>query len=450
MPCKHGRFWSLATRMSRLHHFPNKVATGLRQMLGGEAASGVLLILVAIIAIIAANSPWAYGYHELFHGKLAWTPIAKLYSLHLWINDALMAIFFFVVGLEIKREMLDGQLSSPAKRRLPVLAAAAGMIAPAVIYLGVAGTDLPLQRGWAIPAATDIAFAMGVIGLLGRRVPPSLRLFLLTVAIVDDLGAVAIIALFYTASIKIGWLVAALAILAVMVGIGRRNFTIYWLTIGLSIVLWYCVLNSGIHATIAGVAAAFTIPLKLGDSGDSMLLRMEHALVPWNEYLIVPLFGFANAGVALAGIGLSGLLDPLPLGIAAGLFFGKQIGIFTAIVVAEKIGFAQRPDGAGWMQVWGVSVLCGIGFTMSLFIGALAFPNYQHLVEEAKLGVLLGSLALSVAGLCDSAFLLGTLQNLARGTVEPPSTRFVVHKERFISGKAGRPHKSCERRGEPR
>ena len=398
MACKRRCFWSLAATMSGSDHFPNRVAAAVRQMLGGDAASGVLLIIVAFIAIVLANSPLAHQYHEVFHAKLAWTPAAKLDTLHLWINDALMAIFFFVVGLEIKRELLDGQLSSPAKRRLPVLAAAAGMIAPAIIYLGVAGTDLPLQRGWAIPAATDIAFAMGVIGLLGKRVPPSLRLFLLTVAIVDDLGAVAIIALFYTASIKLAWLVAALAVLAVMVGIGRRTSTLYWLTIGLSLVLWYCVLNSGVHATIAGVAAAFTIPLKLDDHGDSMLLRLEHALVPWNEYLIVPLFGLANAGVALAGIGLSGLLDPLPLGIAAGLFFGKQIGIFSAIVVAEKIGFAQRPEGASWMQVWGVSVLCGIGFTMSLFIGALAFPAYQHLVEEAKLGVLLGSLLSALLG----------------------------------------------------
>ena len=367
-------------------------------MMGGEAAAGVLLILVAMAAIIAANSPLAHSYHELFHGKLAWSPVAKLDTLHLWINDALMAIFFFVVGLEIKREVLDGELSSPAKRRLPILAAAAGMLCPALIYLAFAGTDQPLQRGWAIPAATDIAFAMGVIGLLGKRVPPSLRLFLLTVAIVDDLGAVAIIAVFYTATIEMSWLVAALLVLGLMISIGRRQLINYWITIGLAIVLWYCVLNSGVHATIAGVAAAFTIPLKLRETGDSMLLRMEHALVPWNEYLIVPLFGFANAGVALAGIGFSGLVDPLPLGIAAGLFIGKQLGIFASILAAEKVGFAERPDGAGWIQIWGISVLCGIGFTMSLFIGALAFPSHPHLVEEAKLGVLLGSLLSALLG----------------------------------------------------
>ncbi len=367
-------------------------------MLGGDAAAGVILIVVAIAAIAAANSPLAHGYHDLFHGKLPWSPVGKLDTLHLWINDALMAIFFFVVGLEIKREVLDGELSNAKKRRLPILAAAAGMIVPAAVYLSIAGTGYPLQRGWAIPAATDIAFAVGVIGLLGKRVPPSLRLFLLTVAIVDDLGAVAIIAIFYTASIKLAWLIGALVILGFMIALGRREHANYWLTILLAVALWYCVLNSGVHATIAGVAAAFTIPLKLGDTGDSMLLRMEHALVPWNEYVIVPLFGFANAGVALAGIGLAGLVDPIPLGIAAGLFFGKQIGIFGAIALADRIGFAPRPDGANWVQLWGLSVLCGIGFTMSLFIGALAFPGYPHLIEEAKLGVLTGSFLSSLLG----------------------------------------------------
>ncbi len=391
--------------MVRSRHLPNRIATRLRELLGGDAAAGVLLILVAIAAIWIANSPLAHGYHDLFHGKLGWTPVAKLNTLHLWINDALMAIFFFVVGLEIKREVLAGELSSPAKRRLPVVAAIAGMIAPALIYFSVTGTGYPLQRGWAIPAATDIAFAMGVIGLLGRRVPASLRLFLLTIAIVDDLGAVAIIALFYTASIKIGWLVAALVVLALMVGIGRRQAQSYALTIGLAMVLWYCVLHSGVHATVAGVAAALTVPLKLGQRGDSMLLRMEHALVPWNEYFIVPLFGFANAGVALAGVGLAGLVDPLPLAIGAGLFIGKQVGILSSVYAAEKLGFAPRPENSTWTQVWGASVLCGIGFTMSLFIGALAFPGYPHLVEEAKLGVLTGSLCSALLGYAILRFL---------------------------------------------
>ncbi|MCB2048216.1 MAG: Na+/H+ antiporter NhaA [Novosphingobium sp.] len=384
--------------MASTRHLPNLIATKLRNLLGGEAASGVLLILVAIAAILIANSPLAHGYHDLFHDTLSWTPIAKLKSLHLWINDGLMAIFFFVVGLEIKREILDGELSSPAKRRLPVLAAIAGMAAPALIFIAIAGTSQPLQRGWAIPAATDIAFAMGVIGLLGKRVPGSLRLFLLTVAIVDDLGAVAIIALFYTASIKIGWLVAGLVVLALMIGIGRRKAQSYLITILLAVALWYCVLNSGIHATVAGVAAALTVPIRLGRDGDSMLLRMEHALAPWNLYLIVPLFGFANSGVSLSGLGMSGLVDTLPLAIGAGLFLGKQLGIFISVLAAEKLGFAPRPENASWTHVWGVSVLCGIGFTMSLFIGPLAFPNQPDLYEQAKIGVLSGSLASVLLG----------------------------------------------------
>ncbi|MEJ2456919.1 MAG: Na+/H+ antiporter NhaA [Novosphingobium sp.] len=256
----------------------------------------------------------------------------------------------------------------------------------------------PMQRGWAIPAATDIAFAIGVLGLLGNRVPASLRLFLLTVAIVDDLGAVAIIALFYTAQIKFAWGIGALVLLGGLILLNRRKIFSLPLYLLLGIGLWYCVLNSGIHATIAGVAFAFTIPLKLSPKGDSMLLRLEHALAPWSSYLIVPLFGFANAGVALGGIGLSGLFDPIPLGVALGLFLGKQLGIFAAIVIADRIGFAPRPAGASWIQLWGMAVLCGIGFTMSLFIGALAFPRHPLLVEEAKLGVLFGSLLSSLLG----------------------------------------------------
>lgn len=366
--------------------------------MGGDAASGILLIAVAVLALVVANTGAAETYHAFFHHSLAWTPIAKLDTWHLWINDALMAVFFFVVGLEIKREILHGELSTPARRRLPVLAAAGGMAAPALIYLVTTGSGQPMQNGWAIPAATDIAFAVGVLGLLGSRIPPSLRLFLLTVAIADDLGAVAIIAIFYTAQIKLAWAIGSLLFLGGLILLNRsRVFNLpAYLVLGLG--LWYCVLNSGIHATIAGVAFALTIPLRNSPEGDSMLLRLEHALVPWNSYVIVPLFGFANAGVALADVGLKGLLDPVPLGVALGLFLGKQLGIFTAIVVADRIGFAQRPAGATWTQLWGMAALCGIGFTMSLFIGALAFPRHPHLVEEAKLGVLLGSLLSSVLG----------------------------------------------------
>jgi NhaA family Na+:H+ antiporter len=369
------------------------MAQALGAWLGGDAAAGVVLILVAVAAMIAANSPLAHGYHALFHGPLAITPVAKLATLHLWINDGLMAVFFFTVGLEIKREVVTGDLSTAARRRLPVLAAAAGMAAPALVFLAVVGGDAPLHRGWAIPAATDIAFAVGVIALLGPRVPAALRLFLLTVAIADDLGAVAVIALFYTSHLALGWLVAGLAPLAGLVWLGRRGHARPLPYVLLALALWYCVLHSGVHATVAGVLAAFTIPLRNG-----LLLRLEHALTPWNAFFVVPLFGFANAGVSLAGMAPDALLAPLPLGIALGLFVGKQVGVLGAIVLARRTGFAAAPTGATTLQLWGVALLCGIGFTMSLFIGALAFPADPQSVEQAKLGVLAGSLLSALAG----------------------------------------------------
>ncbi len=328
---------------------------------------------------------------------MPWTPIEKLQNLHLWINDGLMAVFFFVVGLEVKREMIEGQLASAEQRRLPLLAAVAGMAVPAAIYLVVAGGEQELVRGWAIPAATDIAFAMGVLGLLGQRVPPALRLFLLTVAIVDDIGAVLIIAVFYSSGLDLVWLTAALVVLGAMIALNRARVNHVWPFALLALVLWFCVLHSGVHATIAGVAAALTLPM-VGKDNDTMLERTEHALAPWNAYLIVPLFGFANAGVNLAGIGIAGVFAPLPLAIGAGLVLGKQLGIFSIIAVADRIGFAARPEGARWPEIWGISVLCGIGFTMSLFISELAFPGTRLLVEEAKIGILAGSLVSAICG----------------------------------------------------
>ena len=382
---------------SKRHPF-SPLATIAVRLFGGEAGAGVLLIAVAVLAMAAANSPLADAYHALFHGALPWTPIAKLTTAHLWINDALMALFFYVVGLEIKREVLDGELATPARRRLPVLAAGAGMVVPALVYLAVARAEPSLQPGWAIPAATDIAFALGVLGLIGRRAPPSLRLFLLTVAIVDDLGAVAIIALFYTSGLKLGWLALAAAALGGLVWLNRRGETRGLPYVVLGIALWFSVLHSGVHATVAGVLAALTVPLKLDQRGDSLLLRMEHALAPLSAYLIVPLFGFANAGVALAGLSLAAVLAPLPLGIALGLLLGKQIGILGAIWMARRFRLAQPPTGASWPQVWGMALLCGIGFTMSLFIAQLGFPASPALVDEAKLGVLLGSLLSALLG----------------------------------------------------
>ena len=371
----------------------------VRALFVSDASAGVLLILVAIAAMVAANSPFANEYHHLFHGTFDWSPIAKLNTLHLWINDGLMAIFFFVVGLEVKREWIEGQLSDARERRLPILAAAAGMVVPALLYLAVVnaeGAD-ELVRGWAIPAATDIAFAMGVLGLLGNRVPASLRIFLLTVAIVDDIGAVLVIALFYTAQLKLVWLIASAAVVAVMMVMNRMRVSSIIPFILLALALWFCVLNSGVHATIAGVVAALTIPMR-GKNDNTMLERMEHTLAPWSAYLVVPVFGFANAGVAFGAMGLSAVLDPLPLAIALGLFVGKQVGIFSAIVIADKSGFAARPANASWVEIWGVTILCGIGFTMSLFVSGLAFTGNTLLIEEAKAGILLGSLLSSVVG----------------------------------------------------
>jgi len=369
----------------------------VRTLFVQDWAAGVLLIAIAVAAMAAANSPFGHTYHALFHDPLAWTPIAKLSNLHLWINDGLMAVFFFVVGLEVKREMIEGQLATAEQRRLPLLAAIAGMATPAAIYLLVAGGEPGLQRGWAIPAATDIAFAMGVVGLLGQRVPPTLRLFLLTVAIVDDIGAVLIIALFYSSGLDLAWLIGAAVLLGVLIALNRARVSHVWPFLVVAVLLWFCVLHSGVHATIAGVAAALTIPM-VGKDDDTMLERVEHALAPWSSYLIVPLFGFANAGVNLTGIGLAGVLAPLPLAIGAGLVAGKQLGIFAAIAIANAIGFAPKPAGSSWPAIWGVSILCGIGFTMSLFISELAFPRSQLLVEEAKIGILLGSLISAVLG----------------------------------------------------
>ena len=373
----------------------------VRALFVGDASAGILLILVAAAALIVANSSLAEQYHELFHDALYPASSFKLNTWHLWINDGLMAIFFFVVGLEVKREMIEGQLSTSEQRRLPGLAAAAGMAMPALIFVLIVGGQSQVLHGWAIPAATDIAFAMGVLGLLGNRVPSSLRLFLLTVAIVDDIGAVLIIAVFYTANLQGLWLVFAALVVGVMIALNRMKVSSMLPYIALSLLLWYCVLHSGVHATIAGVVAALTIPMYTKD-GKSLLGRMEHTLAPWSAYLIVPVFGFANAGVHLGGLGWEGVFAPLPLAVGAGLLFGKQLGIFSCIAIADKIGFAPRPKNASWPEIWGVSVLCGIGFTMSLFIGELAFPGVGKLAmehrEEAKIGILGGSILSATLG----------------------------------------------------
>jgi NhaA family Na+:H+ antiporter len=348
---------------------------------------GLVLMAAAAAALIVANSPLGPGTEAFFHTRLG------PFDLHHWINDGLMALFFFQVGLEVKRELVEGDLSTPQARRLPVIAALAGMAVPALIYMLVIGFDPRLLHGWAVSSATDIAFALGVMMLLGPRVPASLRLFLATVAIADDIGAVAIIALAYTASLDGIALAAAggvLALLLIANRAGVRSIPVYAL---LATLLGAAVLRSGIHATVAGVAAALCVPLGKGEARGP-LEHLEHGLAPWIAYLVLPVFGFANAGVRFGGVPVT---DPLPLAVLAGLFAGKQLGVFAAVRGAVAAGWAQRPDGTSWAQIYGMALLCGIGFTMSLFIGELAFDD-PRLIAEVKIGVLAGSVLSAMAG----------------------------------------------------
>lgn len=377
--------------------WPPKRRSPLHAFLESGAAAGVLLVFAAANALVIANSPLGVVYFKVLETKLA-----GLSVLH-WINDALMALFFLVVGLEIKREFIEGQLASWRRRALPALAALGGMIAPAAIYIALARGDAEALRGWAIPAATDIAFALGVLALLGSRVPVSLKIFLTALAILDDLGAILIIALFYTGNLSLPMLAGAGACLAVLAALNLRGVRALPLYLAIGAVLWFFVLKSGIHATLAGVALALTIPLgghgKESDEPEhSPLHTLEHRLQPWSSYLIVPVFGFANAGVSIAGMSPSLLLTPVPLGIVLGLFLGKQLGVFGFAWLAVRLGLASMPSKATWAQVYGVSLLCGIGFTMSLFIGALAFASNAALNDATKIGVLVGSAISAVLG----------------------------------------------------
>jgi NhaA family Na+:H+ antiporter len=364
--------------------------SALREFLASEAAGGVVLMAAAVLALIVANSSVSEGYFALLE-----TQVAGLSVLH-WVNDALMAVFFLLVALEIKREFVTGQLASWPRRILPGAAAAGGMAVPALIYAAInLGTPETL-RGWAIPSATDIAFALGVLALLGKRAPASLKVFLVALAIIDDLGAVAIIAAFYTAELSGLWLGAAAVTLAALVGLNRAGVKVLSPYLLLGAVLWVVVLKSGIHATLAGVALALTIPI--GKGAESPLRRLEHALHGWVAFLIVPVFGLANAGVSFAGMSFASLLAPLPLGIALGLFLGKQIGVFGVAWLLIRLRLASRPDNATFLQLYGVALICGIGFTMSLFIGLLAFPSSPALQDSVKIGVLGGSLISALVG----------------------------------------------------
>jgi NhaA family Na+:H+ antiporter len=351
---------------------------------------------IAVLALVAANSPLAATYFAALEAR-----VLGLSVLH-WVNDGLMAVFFLLVGLEIKREMLDGQLSTWPRRALPGVAALGGMVVPALIYVALNWGGAETLRGWAVPAATDIAFALGVLSLLGSRVPASLKVFLTAVAILDDLGAVAIIALFYTTDLSFAMIGFAVLALGALAALNRLGVLRIWPYLLIGAVLWCCVLRSGLHPTLAGVALAFAIPLRRTparpDDRESPLHVLEHALQPWVAFLIVPIFGFANAGVSLAGVDRAALFGPVPLGIALGLFLGKQLGVFTSSLAAIRVGLADLPANATWAQFYGVALLCGIGFTMSLFIGLLAFPLSSALTDATKIGVLAGSLASAFTG----------------------------------------------------
>lgn len=379
-----------------------RIQSTLRHFLDNEASGGIILMVVATLAIAAANSPLAETYFQVLHVYLG--PL----SIQHWINDALMAVFFLLVGLEIKREMLDGQLSSWSRRILPGAAGAGGMAFPALFYLYFNGADPAVIHGWAIPTATDIAFALGVLSLFGNRVPASLKIFLAALAIIDDLGAVVVIALFYTDALNL----LALAVAAIVIGnliiFNRSGVRQLWPYLLLGVVLWVLVFASGIHATLAGVILALTIPLKLtpgapeATHAESPLHKLEHHLQKPGAFLIVPLFGFANAGVSFAGVSLSVLAEPLTLGVATGLVLGKFIGVLGTVAVLTKLRLAKLPAQASWGQMTGVALLCGIGFTMSLFIALLAFDD-PAMQDHAKIGILLGSV---VSGLLGAIFLI--------------------------------------------
>ncbi|UVC15781.1 Na+/H+ antiporter NhaA [Mesorhizobium onobrychidis] len=368
-----------------------------REFLDSEAAGGIILMAAAALALIVANSPLAEAYFDALHAYLG--PL----SVSHWINDGLMAVFFLLVGLEIKREMLDGQLSTWPRRVLPGVAAAGGMLVPALVYVAINRDNPAALSGWAIPTATDIAFALGVLSLLGSRVPGSLKVFLTALAIIDDLGAVIIIAVFYTSGLWLAYLGAAFAVIALLIVLNRMKVMMLVPYILLGVVLWVLVLKSGVHATLAGVALALTIPLKVSpgtghDLDHSPLHRLEHGLHRIVPFVVIPIFGFANAGVSLAGLSAAALVEPLTLGVAAGLVAGKLVGVFGSSALAIRLGFADLPVNAGWLHMVGISLLCGIGFTMSLFIGLLAFASNVELQDAVKVGILAGSFIAAILG----------------------------------------------------
>lgn len=375
----------------------------IKSFLKHEAAGGICLMIAAVLAMICANSGLSIWYEKLLNVQFQigfedalgnpFNALSVRKPLIYWINDGLMAIFFFLVGLEIKREVFVGELSSVSKLILPGLAALGGIVVPVLIFYYFNQGIPETIDGWAIPAATDIAFALGILALLGKRVPISVKIFLTAVAIIDDLAAIIIIALFYTSKLSMSSLAIAAIGIIVLATINRLRVKKVSPYILVGILIWACVLKSGIHATLAGVIVAMYIPLR--DENRSMqkspLEKLEHDLHPWVAFLVLPIFGFANAGVSFQGMSLENFTNPLTLGIILGLFLGKQLGIFSMIVAAVKLGIAKKPDGTSWLQLYGMSVLCGVGFTMSLFIGELAFAD-QTMATNVRLGVISGSL----------------------------------------------------------
>jgi len=374
---------------------------GALKFMKHEAAGGVLLLFAAVAALVLANSAFNGAYQSFLNtpvtvriGELA---IDK--PLLLWINDGLMAIFFFLVGLEIKRELMAGELSSVRTATLPAIAAFGGILFPALIYVAINWGNPTALNGWAIPAATDIAFAVALLAVLGSRVPPALKAFLLAVAIIDDLAAIIIIAVFYTSELSMAMLAIGAVGTAVLVTMNLSGVTRIAPYVVVGTIIWVCVLKSGVHATLAGVIAALCVPMagRPGDERESPLIHLEHSLMPWVKWMVLPLFAFGNAGVALAGVTAAKLFEAIPLGIALGLLIGKPLGIFGLTWLAVRLGLGDRPEGTNWMQILGVGFVAGIGFTMSLFIGMLAFPDPAY-AADIRIGVLCGSIISAICG----------------------------------------------------
>jgi Na+:H+ antiporter, NhaA family len=378
----------------------NQLSKPFRWFFKLEAASGLILLIAAILALLISNSDFSNLYFQSLNKYLfiGINEFGLKLSVHHWINDALMAVFFFFVTLEIKREFIQGELSNIKQALLPIIAAVGGMVIPALFYIFINWGNQETVNGWAIPSATDIAFSLGILSLLGSRVPISLKIFLTALAIIDDLGAILIIAFFYSGDLSIPYLSLILLSYILLLILNKFSIKIFLPYLLIGLFMWFFTYKSGIHATIAGVLLASAIPHRIKDKDFSLLVKIEHAISPYVAFMIMPLFAFANAGVNLDGLSLSSLLEPVPLGILCGLFFGKQIGVLLFSYVSIKLKFAEAPNNSNWLSLYGVSILTGIGFTMSLFVGNLAFVENSQYIDGVKIGVLTGSLLSTVFG----------------------------------------------------